>query len=231
MTNNHDATELEIIVVEPAIKMANSSIIWLHGLGAQGSDFMAIIDQLGLPAKHKIRFLFPNAPIRPITVNNQMLMRAWYDIYSLDITAKEDINGLKQSEQLINNLIQQELNSGILSTNIMLAGFSQGGALSLYTGLRYAHPLAGVIALSCYLPLAHDAHNAVLTAANSKIPIFMAHGLFDPVVPYSVGRNSYEYLTKLTYNVQWESYPMQHTLCLQEISEIGHFIKKVLPYS
>jgi len=245
MAANNNTDELEIIVVEPKHR-ANAAIIWLHGLGASGSDFIPITKQIGLPEAHDIRFLFPNAPARPITVNHQMVMPGWYDIFGLDLTAKEDIAGIQHSTKILNNLIQQEINNGILSSNILLAGFSQGAAMALHTGLCYPQKLGGIIALSGYMPLIlgemgksivvqqrgqinpYDNHHKILNPANANIPIFMAHGLFDTVVPFHVGKNSYEYLTHLTYNVQWQTYPMLHTLCLEEIHDIGIFVRKVL---
>lgn len=236
---------LEIIAVEPKHHQADATIVWLHGLGADGNDFIEIAEQLGLPNDHRVRFLFPHAPIRAITVNNHMHMRGWYDIFSFDdINGREDAAGINHSAKLLGITIQQELAAGIASSNILLAGFSQGAAMSLYTGLRYSKSLGGIIALSGYMPLIPDKlklnhsdfkitqhhQNHGLHAANTQTPIFMAHGLYDQIVPFDFGKKSYHYLTSLTYNVQWQTYPMQHDLCLEEVNDIGIFVRRVLGY-
>jgi len=213
--------------VYPPGGTADASIIWLHGLGADGKDFVAIKDQLGLAANHTVRFIFPNAPFRPITINNGMVMRGWYDVYQIDILANEDSTGIVQANQLLQGIIEQELQLGIESTRIILAGFSQGGAVCLHSGLRLAQPLAGIIALSTYQPLActlaQERH-----LANQQVPIFLAHGLFDPVIPLNFGKKTMQQLRNLNYNVTWRTYPMQHTATEQEIIDIGNFIQQCL---
>lgn len=208
---------------------ADACVIWLHGLGADGKDFAGIVDELGLPINHAVRFIFPSAPFINVTINSGMLMRGWYDIYDLSMLHKEDATGIKKSQDLIYELIEHELKQGIASQRIILAGFSQGGAMALYAGLRYSHPLAGLICLSAYLPLISTLEPEK-AQINQTIPIFMAHGMFDPVVPYAMGNVAYESLKKHDYNVDWHSYPMVHTLCLEEIAAIGSFINRCLGY-
>ncbi|MFK3616215.1 alpha/beta hydrolase [Coxiella burnetii] len=213
---------LESITI-PSTKPAVGSIIWLHGLGADGHDFADIVPRLGLPEDLHLRFLFPHAPIRPITVNANMQMRAWYDIYSLEDLSREDKNGIAQTQQSINQLIEQEILSGIPSDRIILAGFSQGGAMSLYTGLRYSKPLAGIIALSTYLPLANHLPKES-RAANRSIPIFIAHGSADPVLPIILGKQTAHLLKELGYAVEWHEYSMEHQVCQEEIEAIGKWL-------
>lgn len=218
----------EYFVSEPE-GVADACVIWLHGLGADGKDFFGIVDELGLPMNHAVRFIFPSAPFLNITINNGMLMRGWYDIYELSMIQREDAAGMKQSQEIINEIILQQLDKGIASQRIILAGFSQGGAMSLYAGLRYPSALAGIICLSAYLPLMADLA-VEKSQVNQAIPIFMAHGIFDPVVPYNTGHTAYEYLDKHNYNVAWHSYPMAHTLCIEEIVAIGKFLNRCLGY-
>jgi phospholipase/carboxylesterase len=221
MTNSR-----EYSVHEPQAK-ADASVIWLHGLGADGSDFMGIVDQLGLPEDHSIRFVFPNAPYLHVTVNQGMRMRAWYDIYDLNILRKEDERGAEKSRFLLQEIIQHQIDQGIAAQRIILAGFSQGGAMALYTGLRYAQALGGIISLSAYLPMAAK-FNAEEYPVNAKIPIFIAHGMFDPVVPYSAGKNTCEYLIEQNYSVDWHSYPIVHTVAFEELHSISTFIARCL---
>lgn len=208
--------------MEPA-----ASVIWLHGLGADGNDFVPIVERFLQLSHYKIRFIFPHAPIRPITVNGGMKMRGWYDISDLALTSNEDVAGLQASEVLVRHLIEQEIASGTESQRIILVGFSQGGALALYTGLRFHAPLAGVMALSTYLPLA----NTLATERNKDnqtTPIFMAHGLFDPVVPLMAGQKSRAQLEGWGYAVDWHSYPMAHTLVPEEIKDMEQFLQSIL---
>lgn len=218
----------EYFVTEPE-GVADASVIWLHGLGADGKDFVGIVNELGLPINHAVRFIFPSAPFLNISVNHGMLMRGWYDIYDLSMVQREDVAGMQRSREFIDEIIQHELDRGIASQRIMLAGFSQGGAMSLYAGLRYQSALAGIICLSAYLPVMNE---FVIEAShiNKNTPIFMAHGIFDPVVPYNMGHMAYEYLKKHDYSVAWHSYPMAHTLCLEEIVAIGNFVNRCLGY-
>lgn len=219
----------EFVISEPSAD-ADACVIWLHGLGADGSDFLGIADQLGLPKDHRVRFIFPNAAFRPVTVNNGMKMRAWYDIYDLTLLRQEDEQGIIASQQVLENIISHQLDQSIDSKRIMLAGFSQGAAMALYTGLRYPKPLAGIIALSGYLPLA-DTLNAIEFPVNQGIEIFMAHGLFDPVVPLNLGNNARQRLERQNYAVEWNTYPMVHTVIFEEIAAIGRFINRRLLYA
>lgn len=198
------------------------SIIWLHGLGADGQDFVPIVEELSLPVA--VRFIFPHAPMRPVTINGGYVMRAWYDIAGSSIGEQQDEHGIRASQQAIDALIAQEVARGIAPDHIFLAGFSQGGAIALHTALRQAVPLAGVLALSCYLPLAGSAGNEVLPGTRTT-PVFMAHGRNDPVVPYGLGATSRDALVKLGYAVEWHEYPMQHSVCEQELRDIETWLK------
>lgn len=202
-------------------------IIWLHGLGADGHDFEPLIPQLGLVDTLGVRVVLPHAPHRPVTINSGMVMPAWYDIRSADFSRGEDSEGIRESEQQLRVLIQRQLDSGIPSERIVLAGFSQGGAIVLHSGLRYPQPLAGILALSTYLPLA-DTLAAEAAAANSKVPIMMAHGMQDPVVPVMLALQSRDRLQQLGYSVNWHSYPMQHALCPEELGELRDWLLKRL---
>lgn len=204
-----------------------ASVIWLHGLGADANDFVPIVEQFELLNINNVRFVFPHAPIRTITINNGMQMRGWYDIYELSLSAREDLEGIESSAKLIHSLIEREIDLNIPSHRIILAGFSQGGAISLYTGLRYPKPLGGIIALSSYLlnpSMLEEQKNKV----NESIPIFMAHGLFDPIVPFGLGEMAKQKLLTLGYGVEWHSYPMPHTVVPEEIQDIGRFLKKFI---
>lgn len=201
------------------------AIIWMHGLGADANDFVSLTSELQLPNGLGVRFVFPNAPVRPITINNGMPMRGWYDILDINrMQGKEDEQGLRQSQTQINALIQQENARGIASDHIFLAGFSQGSAMALLTGVRYPEKLAGIIALSGYLPLS-DLTQKEASAANKQTPIFMAHGSFDPVVPLSLGEFSRNHLSELAYPIEWRTYPMAHQVCLEEIHDISAFLQ------
>lgn len=204
-----------------------ATVIWLHGLGADGNDFVPIVPQLNLPNDLGIRFIFPNAPHQPVSCNGGYVMRSWYDIYSLDDFEREDKIGLTQSQQTLETLIQKEISRGISSSRIILMGFSQGGAVVLHTGLRCSQQLAGIGALSTYLPLHKDVAKEK-HQPNTDIPIFMAHGLHDPVVQYEHGQNSSKFLQLLGYSVDWFSYPMEHNVCMEEISDISRWIQQLL---
>jgi phospholipase/carboxylesterase len=219
--------ELDCIVVEPKTKTHDASIIWLHGLGADGNDFVGIVDQLGLPLKHKVKFIFPHAPYRSITVNDGMTMRGWYDIYDMELNNQEDKDGIEHSRQAIITMIEKEIAGGISYKRIILAGFSQGGAIALYTGLRFGVTLGGIIALSTYQVLASTLIEE-RNVANQTVPIFMAHGMFDPVVPFAVGQMGYKQMQALNYKIQWQTYPMQHSVVPEEIQHIGAFITEAL---
>ena len=220
---------LETIEIETA-KNPTASIIWMHGLGADGNDFVPIVGELGFKSGPAVRFVFPHAPMRPVTINNGFVMRAWYDVAFGDLEGKSrkpDEQGVRDSEAQIGALIEREVQRGIPAGNIVLAGFSQGGAIALQTGLRYPQKLAGVMALSTYLPLA-----AVLpqeaSPANRSTSIFMAHGIFDPVVAHVMGTTSRVTLSALGYNVEWHEYPMQHSVCAEEVRDIATWLQRVL---
>ncbi len=204
-----------------------ASVIWLHGLGADGYDFEPIVPELGIPPNLSVRFVFPHAPYRPITINNGYVMRAWYDITEIAIDAEQDAVGIRDSETYLHALIAREQERGIVSRRIVLAGFSQGGAVALHTGLRYPYPLAGVLALSTYLPL-HELVDSELNHGNLDVPIFMAHGMADDVVPFALGEASYHFLKALGAHVEWHGYPMRHAVMPQEIADIGHWLQAVL---
>lgn len=193
------------------------SIIWLHGLGADGQDFVPIVDELSLPAA--VRFIFPHAPTRPVTINGGFVMRAWYDITSSSIDAQQDEQGIRSSQASIEALIAQEVKRGIAPDHIFLAGFSQGGAIALHTALRQNAPLAGVLALSTYLPLANSINTEVVPGARIT-PIFWAHGRGDPIVPFELGLASRNTLVRLGYEIEWHEYTMQHSVCEQELRDI-----------
>lgn len=203
------------------------AIIWLHGLGADGNDFVSLVPELNLHNAPPIRFVFPHAPVQPVTINNGMAMRAWYDIFLPDLVRREDEAGLRSSQSAIEALIKRENDRGIPSENIVLAGFSQGCAMALLTGLRLNQKLAGLVGLSGYLPLAgHTAGER--HAANQDTPIFLAHGTMDPVVVLPRAEETRQKLTELGYQVSWKTYPMQHSLCLEEVNDISVFLRKVL---
>ena len=206
---------------------ATHTIMWLHGLGADGNDFVPLIEQLNLPKNHNVRFIFPHALVRPVTLNNNYPMRAWYDIYALTRDAKIDKTGIQHSTQLIETLIQREIEKGISGANIFLGGFSQGAAMALTIGLGFAKPLAGIMALSGYLPLA-DEVTANAPAANKQIPIFLAHGTEDTVVPFAAGELTYKHLQKANYHVDWHTYPIAHSVSHPEINDIRAWIMKRL---
>lgn len=217
---------LECIEIETAPHPTHS-VVWLHGLGADGNDFAAIVPELRLPATPAVRFIFPHAPIQPVTINGGMSMRAWYDILVPNLVRIEDEKGIRQSEQAVQALIAREVARGVPTENIVLAGFSQGCAMTLHTGLRAPFKLAGLMGLSGYLPLIDLAQQDQHTA-NANTPIFLAHGTFDPVVALERAQASHHTLTTLGYPVQWHTYPMQHSVCPQEISDMSAFLQSVL---
>ena len=199
------------------------SIIWLHGLGADGHDFVSMVDELNLPAA--IRYIFPHAPHRPVTINGGFVMRAWYDIAHPEIDAQQDEEGIYGSQAAVEALIDQEVSRGIAPGNIFLAGFSQGGAIALHTLLHREDALGGVLALSTYLPLAESAVREP-SASALKTPIFMAHGRSDPVVPYGLGVASRDALLELGYTVEWHEYAMPHSLCEAEVRDIEAWLRR-----
>ncbi|MGZ5075501.1 MAG: alpha/beta hydrolase [Methylobacter sp.] len=202
------------------------SVIWLHGLGADGHDFESLIPELHLTAEANIHFIFPNAPIQPVTINGGMSMRSWYDILEMSLERRVDVGGIYQSAGLIESLIQQEIDKGIPSSHILLAGFSQGGVIALHTGLRYPHQLAGIIALSTYLPTV-DQLEIERSPANNRIPIFMAHGIIDPIVAVESGKAAFNSLKTMDYNIEWHDYLMEHRLCVEEIEHISAFLNSI----
>ena len=223
------ASLLEAIEVETG-RNPTAAVIWLHGLGADGNDFVPIVNELDLAGAPAIRFVFPHAPVRPVTINNGMMMRAWYDVLFGDLegsSKRADERGVRESQAQVEALIEREAGRGIAPEKIVLAGFSQGGAVTLQTGLRYSKKLAGLMALSTYLPLAESLPKEA-APANRQTPIFMAHGAYDGVIPLVMGAGSMTLLTGMGHPVEWRQYPMQHSVCPQEIEDIGAWLRKVL---
>lgn len=200
------------------------AVIWLHGLGADGHDFEPIVPQLGMMQQTPTRFIFPHAPVRPITINDGLEMRGWYDITGMAFDRGQDRDGIEQSAAMLRSLIEQENRRGIKFENIFIAGFSQGGAIVLHTGLRFGQRLAGIIALSTYLPLAESLESEK-SADNQHTPIFMAHGVHDPLIPLALAQRSKAQLVQSGYSVSWFEYPMQHGVSPQEINEIADFLQ------
>jgi phospholipase/carboxylesterase len=218
--------DLETIDVETG-RAPEAAVIWLHGLGADAHDFEPIVPALSFGEECPVRYVFPNAPTRPVTLNAGALMRAWFDLQTLDRDAIEDELGVRESASSIERLIERETERGIEPARILLAGFSQGGAVALFTALRYSQSLAGVIALSTYLPLS-DIVSQEKNPANEGIPIFMAHGQFDNMIDISLARNSRNRLQEMGYSVNWRKYPMSHSVIVEELSDIKAFIFAVL---
>ena len=217
---------LESIQVETAPD-PTVTVIWMHGLGADGHDFEPIVPELGLPARPAIRFVFPHAPLRPVTVNQGHVMRAWYDIRALAGVRREDETGVRQSAQQVEALIERERQRGIAPGQLVLAGFSQGGAMALHVGLRYPERLAGVLALSCYLPLAATLA-AEASPANRAVPIFWAHGVHDPMIPLAMAEQGRQQVAALGYPIEWHEYAMPHSVCAEEIADIARWLGRVL---
>lgn len=217
----------DAFVMDPATP-ATASVIWMHGLGADGSDFLPLVPELRLPDSVAPRFIFPNAPVRPVTINNGMSMRAWYDVFSRDARGREDAASIRASAGLVHGLIDGECAAGISSRRIVLAGFSQGGAIALQAGLRYPQPLAGILALSTYLPLAATLA-AEATAANRAIPVLICHGQQDPILPLDLAHTSLATLQTLGCAPRLLEYPMQHSLCAAEVLDISQWLVQVLP--
>ena len=205
-----------------------ATVIWMHGLGADGNDFVPVVPMLGLPADHGIKFIFPTAPQRPVTINGGMVMPAWYAILGLDFGSRQDEEGIRGSQTEIEKLIAAAKAEGIPADRIVIAGFSQGGVIALQTSLRHEEKLAGVLALSTYLAL-HEKLEDEANAANQNTPIFMAHGNYDPVIPFRYAEQSRDRLKQAGYEVEWHSYPMEHQVALEEINDIGNWLKKQLP--
>ncbi|HEX4986133.1 MAG TPA: alpha/beta hydrolase [Burkholderiales bacterium] len=219
------AEQLQVIEIETRPRPSHS-VIWLHGLGADGNDFVPIVQELRLPPL-AIRFVFPHAPMRPVSVNGGFVMRAWYDIAAPDLKLQEDTKGLRESQKAVEALIAREASRGVPAGRVVLAGFSQGGAVSLQTGLRQATPLAGIMSLSAYLPVA-DSVEKERDPASSDVPIFLGHGTMDNVVPLPLGTASRDRLIRMGYDVDWHQYPMPHSVCPEELNDIGAWLTRVL---
>ena len=216
---------LPCLEIEPSTT-ATHSVIWLHGLGADGHDFEPIVPYLGIPEDLAVRFVFPHAPKIPVTLNGGFVMPAWYDIRDMDLRNRADEAGVRESEQRVHDLIAREHERGVPSENIVLAGFSQGGAVALHTGIRYPEKLAGVIALSTYL-VCQDSIESERSEANQATPIFQGHGTADPMVPIQRGSDARARLEELGYTVEWHDYPMPHSACPEEITDIGTWLLEV----
>jgi len=214
---------LERITIEPN-SSATSCVIWLHGLGDSGAGFAPIVPMLGLPNNHAIRFIFPHAPEQAVTINQGAVMRSWYDIKSMDLHNRADMDGVLASEKRVKALIQEQIDLGIVANNIVLAGFSQGGVLSLFTALRFEQGLAGILALSCYLPTA-DKLPEQCHRANASTPILQNHGVHDGVVPISAGKMANDLLNAAKYNVTWQSYPMEHSVLPEQLTDISAWLQ------
>ncbi len=219
---SRDAVEIE------TGRNPQAAVIWLHGLGADGHDFEPIVPELVQPSERAVRFVFPHAPMRPVTLNGGYAMRAWYDIIALDRRAPEDVTGIRASQALVTGWIQRENARGIPTGRIVLAGFSQGGALALYSGTRYPERLAGIIGLSCYQLLA-TRFDAERLPANQATPIFLGHGMQDPVVVPALGEATCRQLQAAGYAVEWHAYSMPHSVCQQEVADLAAWLRRVLP--
>ena len=214
------------VIIEPVLAH-RATIIWLHGLGADGHDFVPIVPELHLPQGLGVRFIFPHAPIRPVTINGGMSMRAWYDVKNTDLRREEDSVSIEDSANIIEQFIATEVNAGIAPEKIVLAGFSQGGAIALHTGLRHKSRLAGLLALSTYLPLPERCREET-SSANKTVPIMMCHGTYDQVIPVSVGKQSRDFLEQEGYTISWHNYPMEHSVCIEEIQDAGAWLQTIL---
>jgi len=222
--------ELETVEIEPDREgtRADAAVILMHGLGADGHDFESLVPELHLPRRPAIRWVFPHAPVRPVTLNGGYRMRAWYDILAIDRRAAEDEAGIRDSFEGIRALVRRENTRGVSSSRIVLAGFSQGGAIALFTGLRYDEPLAGILALSCYLPLGATLP-AEASAANAATRILMAHGTMDPIVPLKMAEASRDHLASFRPPVDFRTYPMPHSLSANEVEDIREWLLQRLP--
>jgi len=205
----------------------DAAIIWMHGLGDDGRGWSEVVPSLGLPRDLAIRFLFPHAPVMPVTINNGMAMRAWYDIRQANLNDRADLDGVRRSQAHVDALLAREAQRGIAPRRMLLAGFSQGGAIALYAGLRFGERLAGIVALSTYM-VAADRLDAEASAANRDVPIFMAHGTYDPVVQFAWAERSRETLQANGWKVEWHDYPMEHSAVIEEIVAAGAFIRRCL---
>jgi phospholipase/carboxylesterase len=218
---------LEAVEVEPRAA-ADAAVVLMHGLGADGHDFESLVPELRLPLSPSVRWIFPHAPVRPVTINGGSRMRAWYDIAGLDRHAAEDEAGIRESAEAVSALVRRERERGIAAGRIVVAGFSQGGAMALFTALRWPERLAGIVALSTYLPLAAKLE-AESHPANAALPVFMAHGTFDPIVPLALGEGSRDRLRSHGHDVQWHAYPMPHSVCADEVRDLRGWLLRALP--
>jgi phospholipase/carboxylesterase len=219
-------TLLETVEIETG-RNPVASIVWLHGLGADGHDFGPVVPELVRPSERALRFVFPHAPVRPVTLNNGYAMRAWYDIVGIDRQSRQDEVGIRGSAAAIRALVARENERGIAAERIVLAGFSQGGAMALFTGLRYPQTLAGIVGLSCY-PVLASTLDAERHAANQQTPIFLAHGMFDPMIDVSLGEEGRKLLEARGYSVEWHTYPIPHSVSPEEIEAIAAWLRRVL---
>jgi len=219
-------SELDSIIIETR-EQPDAAVIWLHGLGADGNDFVPIVEQMQLPSHYAIRFIFPHAPLRPITINQGYQMPGWYDVSSQSIIEQEDEAGIRESSAILKALCEEQEASGIDSRRIILAGFSQGGAIALHCGCRYPRPLGGIMALSTYLPLPETLADEISEGAH-ETPVFMAHGRQDNVVAYDYGKQSMEQLEAFDIDVHWHEYDMEHSVCIEEIQHIRQWLTDVL---
>jgi phospholipase/carboxylesterase len=217
---------LESLEIETAPN-PDAAVVWMHGLGADGHDFEAIVPELRLPATTRIRFVFPHAPLRPVTINQGHVMRAWYDVRALAGVRREDEAGVRQSARQIEALLARERLRGIAPRRIVIAGFSQGGAMALHVGLRYADRLAGILALSCYLQLSNTLPTEA-SPANRDVPIFWAHGLHDPMIPQAMAEQGRAQLAELGYQIDWHQYPIPHSVSAEEIADVARWLERVL---
>lgn len=205
----------------------DASVVWLHGLGADGHDFEPLVPELALHPDLRVRFVFPHAPMRPVTLNGGMTMRAWYDIMSLDRSGPQDEDGIRESAAVLEGLVEREQERGSACGRIVVAGFSQGGAVALHTALRFRRRLAGLAVLSSWLPLAGTLEKEI-SEESRTLPIFMAHGTYDPMLPISLGQDSRQTLERAGYKVEWHEYPMQHAVCAAEIADVSRWLNRVL---
>jgi phospholipase/carboxylesterase len=231
-TNPHSApgeqqpAPLEAVELQTVTNPA-ATVIWLHGLGADGYDFVPVVRELESLGAPPARYVFPHAPMRPVTINGGYVMRAWYDILGTDLERREDEAGIRASQAAVERLIEREVARGTPPSRIVLAGFSQGGAITLQTGLRRPRPLAGLVALSCYLPLA-DRFEAERHPSSARVPVFLAHGSADPIVAVARGAAARDRLAALGHPVAWHEYPMPHSVCAEQIRDIAAFLREVL---
>ncbi|MBL6749093.1 MAG: alpha/beta fold hydrolase [Nevskia sp.] len=219
---------MRLIEADDAVRLepdqpAQAAVILLHGLGADGHDFVPVAEALGLPQSGRLRFVFPHAPVRRITLNGGMRMRGWYDIYSLERNGRQDQEGIAQAAAIAQSFIDEQVGAGVPRQRIVLAGFSQGGAVALHAGLRQEQALAGILALSTYLPL-RASLPAELTPAGRSTPVLQCHGRFDSVLPVAMGSEARDFLRSIGCEVQWHDYPMDHEVCAEEIADMGAWL-------